>query len=234
MINVLAPVTMLSLAAVLALQHTLPSADEVTLRHKIYEDGRANVFLLDIPPGQATVVHRHDKDLLTVFVNGGRTRASFNGGATVEDTFPVGDVRFRSAGFTHFTENTGAEHFLAVIFEFSGPQGPRVPSAESPTHLCEGAGQDRCVDRTRLFCTDRFCIDRLSMASQATASDVATSQDQIFVAVSDYTLANRTAGIADVVHTKRSGEVERIEAGGARRWTNVGSKPSQLVVVSFR
>ena len=107
-------------------QHAPISADEVTLRHRIYGDGRVTIFLLDIPPGQATVLHRHDRDMLSVFVNGGRTRASFNGAAPVEDSFTPGDVRFQSAGFTHSTENLGADRFLSVIFEFVDSQGPRA------------------------------------------------------------------------------------------------------------
>ncbi|MBA3887471.1 MAG: hypothetical protein H0X67_17325 [Acidobacteria bacterium] len=87
------------------------SADEVTLRHKIYGNERVTVFLLDIPPGQATMAPRHGRDMLSVFVSGGRTRASFNGAPTVEDTFAAGDVRFRFAGFTHSTENVGTERF---------------------------------------------------------------------------------------------------------------------------
>jgi quercetin dioxygenase-like cupin family protein len=232
--NVLAPAMVLWLAAGLNLQRTPISADEVTLRHKIYGDGRVTAFLLDIPPGQATVLHRHDRDLLTVFVNGGRTRASFNGGAAVEDTFPVGDIRFRSAGFTHSTENTGPDHFLAVIFEFSEPQGPRVPSAAAATHVCDGAGQNGCVDRTPLFCTDRFCVDELRMAPDAVLGEAATIQDRILVAVSDYTLADRAPGRTETVHTRRSGEVERIAPGPGRRWTNVSSKPTRVVVLSFR
>src|SRR6185436_5442213 len=83
------------------------SADEVTLRRQIYKDSRVMVFLLDIPPKNATLLHRHDRDMLSIFVAGGRTRASFDGGEPFEDVFAAGDVRFRSAGFTHSTENLG-------------------------------------------------------------------------------------------------------------------------------
>jgi hypothetical protein len=75
------------------------------------------VFLLDIPPGRATLLHRHDRDMLSVFVRGGKTRAVFNGGAPVDDTFAIGDVRFRSAGFTHSTENRDGADLRCVIFE---------------------------------------------------------------------------------------------------------------------
>ena len=58
----------LSVAGFATQQHAPISADEVTLRHRIYGDGRVTIFLLDIPPGQATVLHRHDRDMLSVFV----------------------------------------------------------------------------------------------------------------------------------------------------------------------
>jgi hypothetical protein len=50
-----------------ATEHPPISADEVTLRHRIYRDERVTIFLLDIPPGQATLLHRHDRDMLSVF-----------------------------------------------------------------------------------------------------------------------------------------------------------------------
>ena len=131
--KILVLVLTLSVAGFATQQLAPISADEVTLRHRIYGDGRVTIFLLDIPPGQATLLHRHDRDMLSVFVNGGRTRASFNGAAPVEDSFTPGDVRFRSAGFTHSTENIGTDRFLSVIFEFVDSQGPRA-SADSARH----------------------------------------------------------------------------------------------------
>ena len=129
----------LSVGALATQQHAPISADEVTLRHRIYGNWRVTIFLLDIPPGEATVLHRHDRDMLSVFVNGGRTRASFNGAAAVEDSFTPGDVRFRSAGFTHSTENIGTDRFLSVIFEFVDSQGPRsVGYSTRHAHLQSG------------------------------------------------------------------------------------------------
>lgn len=234
MMKLLVAAMMVWLAATPALQRTPISADEVTLRHEIYGDGRVTVFLLDIPPGQATVLHRHDRDLLTVFVSGGRTSASFNGATPVEDAFPRGDVRFRSAGFTHSTENVGADNFLAVIFEFVDAQGPRVPPVEAATHVCEPGGRDGCVDRKPLFCTDRFCIDDLRMAPHAVMEEDATSHDRIVVAVSDYSLTDEATGRGDVIHARRRGEVERVAAGSARRWINDTLTPAHVVLVSFR
>ena len=70
--KILVFVLTLSVAGLATQQHAPISADEVTLRHRIYGDARVTIFLLDIPPGQATLLHRHDRDMLAVFVNGGR------------------------------------------------------------------------------------------------------------------------------------------------------------------
>ena len=171
--NVLFAVLALVAAAASAQQRAPISADEVTLRHKIYGNERLTVFLLDIPPGQATLAHRHARDMLSVFVSGGRTRASFNGAPTVEDTFAAGDVRFRAAGFTHSTENVGTERFTSVIFEFASSQGEPVPSTLPATHMCNPGSTTACVDVRSLFCTARFCVDDLRMAAGAVSNQLA-------------------------------------------------------------
>ena len=209
------------------------SADEVTLRHRIYGDKRVTIFLLDIPPGQATLLHRHDRDMLSVFVNGGRTRASFNGAAPMEDSFTPGDVRFRSAGFTHSTENIGTDRFLSVIMEFVDPQGPRASATRAARHICNPGSETACVDEKPLFCTSRFCVDDLTMGPHASRPADGVREDQILVAVSDYAFSEGAPGNAAAVHTRKSGEIEPIAAGPSTRWTNAGD-PAHLVVVTGR
>jgi uncharacterized RmlC-like cupin family protein len=232
--NVLFAVLALVAAAASAQQRAPISADEVTLRHKIYGNERLTVFLLDIPPGQATLAHRHGRDMLSVFVSGGRTRASFNGAPTVDDTFAAGDVRFRAAGFTHSTENVGTERFTSVIVEFASSQGERVPSTLPPTHTCNPGSTTSCVDVKSLFCTARFCVDDLRMAPGAVSNQPAATQDRMLVAVSDYAFREEGSGLAAVVHTRKSGEIENLAAGAASRWTNVSDKPAHIIIVAFR
>ena len=218
-----------------AARQTLPiPAAEVTLRKEIYQDARVRVFLLDIPPGRATLLHRHDRDMLSVFVTGGKTRAVFNGGAPVDDTFAVGDVRFRPAGFTHSTENRDSVDFLCVIFEFVESQGERVVPARSATRTCASGGQVACVDEKPLFCTAKVCVDEMTMAPQAVRQDGAATMDRMLVAVSGYALSEQAEGTAATIHAKKTGEVEFISAGPTRRWTNTASTPAHYIVVTFR
>src|SRR4029077_11531208 len=168
-----------------------------------------------------------------VFVNGGRIRASFNGAAPVGDSFAPGDVRFRSAGFTHSTENIGTDRFLCVIFEFADPQGPRVPAIRPATRVCNPRSQTACVDENLLYCTSKFCVDDLTMGPHAVSPAEGVKEDRILVAVSDYTFSEEAAGNAAAVHARKSGEIEPVAAGPARRWTN-GGDPAHLVVMTVR
>lgn len=217
-----------------AVQPSTPvPASEVTLRHEIYRDARVNVYLLDIPPGRATVLHRHDRDILSVFVRGGKTRAVFNGGAPVDDTFAIGDVRFRNAGFTHSTENRDSADFFCVIFEFATSQGPRKAAPGQPTRTC-GDGQEICAEEKPLFCTDGFCVDDVVIGPRAVKQDGGEMTDRMLIAVSDYSLRAEGENMPVTTHDGKTGQVELIPAGSARRWTNTTANPAHYVVLTFR
>lgn len=209
-------------------------ASEVTLRKEIHRDPRVTIFLLNIPPGHATMLHRHDRDMLSVFVTGGRTRAVFNDGAPVEDTFAIGDVRFRSAGFTHSTENLGAENFLSVIFEFTQSQGQRAPVNRPPARRCTKEDQSACVEEKPILCATGFCIDEVSMAPRAVKEDGPSETERIFVAVSDYTLREEGEGRPFVTHARKTGDVQPVPAGQPRRWLNTAKTAARYMIVTFR
>jgi hypothetical protein len=90
------------------------------------------------------------------------------------------------------------------------------------------------VDEKPLFCTTHFCVDDVTFAPLAARNNDASTTDQMWVAVSDCLLSEQAPGAGAVVHVKKTGEIELIPAGPARRWTNTGSAPSHFVVVSFR
>lgn len=225
---------LVALVASAAPQRPPIPASEVTLRKEIHRDPRVTIFLLNIPPGHATMLHRHDRDMLSVFVTGGTTRAVFNDAAPVDDTFAVGDVRFRSAGFTHSTENLGAENFLSVIFEFTQPQGQRVTVNRPPTRRCATDDQTACVEEKPILCATGFCIDDVSMAPRAVKEEGPSEADRIFVAVSDYTLSEQREGRPVVTHARKTGDVQSVPAGERRRWLNTATTTGRYMIVTLR
>ena len=159
---------LLLLCTFAAAQDTTPiSALEVKYRKRIFKNDRVSVFLLEIPPGHASMMHRHDTDILSIFMAGGETKGTIHGKPPREDKFTVGEVRFRSAGFTHSTENTGANVFRSVILEFGWSMGTIESSKPPNSRYCNARSETACVDERYLFCTTGLCVKDISIAPGA-------------------------------------------------------------------
>lgn len=216
-----------------AAQETTPiSALEVKYRKQIFENDRFAVFLLEIPPNHATLMHRHDTDMVSIFVSGGETKGTIFGKPPKEDKFAVGEVRFRPAGFTHSTENVGADMFRSVILEFKSSMGSMQPAKPSNSHYCNPGTTTACVDEKYLFCTTRFCAKELSLAPGAIWRNQGLKNDQMLIAVSNYELSGqrKTANTLK----RKTGEVEYLVGGSTHQWRNATSETAHIIVVVFR
>lgn len=228
-------ILLLLLCKFAAAQETAPiSALEVKYRKQIFKNDRASVFLLEIPPKHASLMHRHDTDILSIFVAGGETKGTIYGKPPKEDKFTIGEVRFRPAGFTHSTENIGANVFRSVILEFNSSMGSIQPSKPPDSRYCNPGSKAACVDEKYLFCTAKFCVQELSIAPGAVWRNSEYASDQMLVAVSDYKLSNKPKGKAANVRRRKSGEVEYFPRGSARQWENADSEPARIIAVVFR
>src|SRR5438045_4606488 len=93
-----------------------------------------------------------DCNRLSWLVNGGRTENTLVGKKPAADKMAVGEVRFRSAGYTHAVRNEGAAPFRVVIVEFADPQG-KLKEIGTTSHTCNQDSPKTCVDEKNLFCT---------------------------------------------------------------------------------
>lgn len=207
-------------------------ASEVKFRTQILHDTAVAVFLLEIPPSQASVMHRHNTDLLTVFLSGGATSSRIGDRPAVVDSIPSGEVRFRPPGFTHATENVGARPFRAVIFEFPSSVGAVRSSLPPDKRICVASSETACVVERTLLCTDAFCVKRITLGAGATWKNAEHSQKQIVVAVTDLDLvSDREAPLASV--ERRSGEIAYWRGGSAEYWRNPSPRTVVIIDVVF-
>lgn len=188
-------------------QPAIPPASEVTLRHEIYRGQGVTAYLLEIPPGQGSQMHRHDKDLLTVFISGGRTTAVFEGFPARTDALAAGTIRYRSAGFAHSTHNDERTAFRAVLLEFNDPQGPRS----------EGTGPPQ------VFCTTGFCVDDVTVAP---GGKLGGSVSTLFVPVTD-AMVRESSGRR---HLQLPGSIWT----GSGGWVNAGREPARIIAINLR
>lgn len=190
-------------------------ASEVKYRHPVLETSRFIAYLLEIPPHQATLMHRHDRDILSVFVSGAKTTSTFQGREPVTDTIPGGESRFRAAGFTHATRNDDNVVFRSVILEFAQSQGAiRAPSAEQQ------------------LCTEGFCVTEIHIAPGAIRKDTARAASYAMIAVNDCELSVGTQDLVSV-HAYRAGDIQYFESA-SDSWKNSGQAEAHVVRVDFR
>jgi quercetin dioxygenase-like cupin family protein len=225
---------MLAVSIALCAQTAPVPASEVQYRKQVLQNPRLTAFLLEIPPGASTVMHRHDRDILTVFVSGGETKSSIAGQATKPDKFRAGEVRFRPAGFTHATENVGKSPFRASIIEFTGTQGAVDRTKQKSSRYCNPGSKTACVEEKYLFCTARFCVEDVTMGAGAMTSQHSHDTDHMLIAVSDYSLADDVNGKGVTMRNVKSGGVEYIPAGITHMLTNKSPNAVRFVVVVFR
>lgn len=206
---------------------------EVPQRKEILRNHRVTVSLLELAPREATPMHQHDHDMLAVFVDGGRTRNTVLGRKTAGDKMAMGEVRFLSAGYAHATKNIGVGRFRVVIVEFSDPQG-KMEEVGTASHYCNPDSTTACVDEKQLFCTEKVCVEDVTIAPGAITTKHGHTTDHMLVAVSDYELTDRVEGKGIVVRTRKSGEIEYIPAGITHRITNTGQTPARFTVIVWR
>ena len=206
-------------------------ASEVKYRHRVLETSRFIAYLLEIPPHHATSMHRHDRDILSVFVSGAKTTSTFPGREPVTDAIPSGESRFRAAGFTHATRNDDSVVFRSVILEFAQPQGA-VRAQSDEQRYCNGGSPIACVMEKQQLCTEGFCVTEIRMAPGAIRKASARAAGYAIILVNNCELSLGAGDVASV-HAYRVGDIRYFESA-SNSWKNSGQAEAHLVLVDFR
>jgi len=206
-------------------------ASEVKYRHPVLETSRFIAYLLEIPPHHATLMHRHDRDILTVFVSGAKTTSTFHGREPTTDAMPSGESRFRAAGFTHATRNDDSVVFRAVILEFAQPQGA-VRARSDEQRYCNEGSPTACVMEKQQLCTEGFCVTEIRMAPGAIRKASARAASYAMIPVNNCELSVGAHDLASV-HDYRGGDIQYFESA-SDSWKNSGQAEAHVVLVNFR
>ena len=215
-------------------QESAPIRDsEVPQRKEILTNRRVTVSLLELAPHEATPMHQHDRDMLAIFINGGRHSNTLFGHKPTLDNMPAGEVRLLNAGYSHATRNEGTSPFRAVTVEFSEPQG-KLEQIGTSSHYCNPGSTTACVDEKNLFCTAKVCVEDVTIAPSAVTTKHSHTTDHMLVAISDYQLADTVEGKGRILRARRSGEVEYIPAGITHQMINIAPTPGRFIVILWR
>jgi quercetin dioxygenase-like cupin family protein len=219
---------------VAAAQAPIPD-EQVPQRTQIFSNKRVSASRLDLKPGETAPMHVHQKDTIVVFITSGPTHNIPPNGAGVFDVVRSGMTRFRNGPYVHSVRNDAHTPFRAVVLTFADPQGRLEQEKPKTSRYCNPGSKTVCVEETMLFCTQKACVEDVTISPGAVTTKHSHTTDHMLVAVSDYELTDQIEGKPKpVVRRRSSGEVEYISAGITHQLTNTGTAPARFIVVLWR
>lgn len=91
----------------------------------LFENDQVRVWDLQLQPGEAIPIHRHEHDYLYVVIGDGRLQTEFpDGSSDPPRQMQDGDVRFRSVDgrAIHGARNVGATPWRNIVVELKRPE----------------------------------------------------------------------------------------------------------------
>ena len=83
----------------------------------LFENGKVKVWNLIVEPGEASPWHLHERDYVTVVVEGSGLIAEFEDGTTDKRSFNVGDWRYHGVHQVHRVVNNTHQRYKNVLIE---------------------------------------------------------------------------------------------------------------------
>lgn len=203
-------------------------------RTQLLTNDRLTATLIEMPPSSASALHRHDHDLLSVFVTPASLEVVRNSGAPAHYKFSAGDVRFNPAPVTHAVKNIGDAPVRIVDIEFADQQGAQEKPKLKKSHYCNPGSKDACVTEDYLLCTTRFCVEDVTMTPGAKSTQHTHDTEHMLVALSDYTLDDDTVGKGITHRSVKSGGVEYLPAGITHVLTNTSNTTARFIAIIFK
>ncbi len=206
----------------------VPVAQEPS-HHLVLENQYMRTYLVEVPPGKATLLHRHDNDYVFVVLGDAHISNEVFGQPPREQQVKDGDVNFAPGGFAHVARNLGPAPFRNVTIEVL-----RKSTSSEGMESSVGRVNGRPVTREQtVVATDAVTVTKLEIAPGANLARHRHDRDHMGVAVSALHLKNDVMGKGTSRIEQKPGDVVWIKGGFEHTLTNVGKAPARFVAVEF-
>jgi quercetin dioxygenase-like cupin family protein len=86
----------------------------------LFENERVKVWNLIVEPGEASPWHLHERDYITVVVEGGGSTVEYEDGTRAVGALKVGDWTFHGEHRVHRVLNHTGDRYVNVLVELKG------------------------------------------------------------------------------------------------------------------
>lgn len=200
--------------------------------HLALENAYVRVFQVDVAPGQATLMHRHNHDYVFVSLGPAEISNEVEGKAPVTLKLQDGETRFAPGHFAHIARNLASTPFRAVAAEFlQDEQAHRSPppkwDEERGLHVFEGGTQDI------LFVKDGVRVSEVELKPGATMPKHHYAGPHLLLAVSDLEVRSDVEGQGPMPGHFKSGDAKWLPGSYTHTLTNVGKQEAKFVTLEF-
>jgi quercetin dioxygenase-like cupin family protein len=213
-----------------------PSAVELTAEpshHLLLENHYVRVFMAEVPPHQATLLHHHQHDYVFVSIGAAEVSNEVEGKEPVILKMQDGETRFAPGGFSHLARNLANTPFRAVAIELLQDEAAhKVPppewDEERGLHVLEGGTRDI------VFVQDGVRVSEVELQAGAMIPSHHHNGPHLLVAVSDLDLRSDAQGKGPVSLHLKAGEVKWVPGGFTHSVTNTSQQKAKLVTLEFQ
>src|SRR5882672_7354607 len=201
--------------------------------HPAFENELLRVFNVEVPPHQATLMHRHRHDYVFVTLGAAEVENEVAGKPPVTLKLKDGETRFTPGNFAHIAKNLSDAPFRNVTIEFLQDEKARQSpppkwDEERGLHVLEDGTQET------LFVKNGARVSEVELQPGGMIPSHHHDGPQLLVAVSDLEVRSDVEGQGPMPGHFKSGDIKWLPGGYTHTLANVGKAPAKFVTVEFK
>jgi hypothetical protein len=201
--------------------------------HVVLDNLFVKAYDVQVAPKESTLMHRHGKDYLGVFLGNSEIQNTKQGAQPAMAKFKDGDVRYTPGGLVHAIADSGDAPFRNITIELLQPTTNQKNCTESCSIPVKCEGSAPCATATKIMTADQWSVTQIEIPAGGVYPQHTHLANFLVIPLTD----------ADVKVKNQDGpETPAHYATGKVTWnnplvhtiTNTGKTPAKAVVLEFR
>jgi len=199
--------------------------------HVVLENPYVRAFYVDVPAGQATLMHRHRHDYIFVTLGDSHVSNEVEGWKPIDLTIKDGETRFAPGDFAHIARNLAKTPFRNVTIELmqdvEARKSPYKWDEDRALHVFNRGTQDV------IFVKDGVRVSEFELQPGGTIPSHRHNGPHLLVAVTDLELRSDVEGQGPMPGKFKVGDVKWLPGGYTHTLTNTGKSTAKFVTLEF-
>jgi quercetin dioxygenase-like cupin family protein len=216
---------------------TAQTASEVEItaephHHLALENAYIRAFKVEVPPGQATLMHRHRHDYIYVVLGLTEISNQVEGKPAVSMKLHDGETRSLDGGFAHIAANVGPTPFRNVTIELLQDEQAR----KSPPPAWDEERGLRVLDGGTIdiiFVKDGVRVSETDLQPSGMIPQHHHAGPYLVVAITDLDLRTDVPGKAASEAHLKAGDIKWSPGNLAHSVMNIGKQQAKFVTLEF-